>query len=298
MKIGYPCINRTVKCNGNKTFRLRSYSDQRLTETVQNNLACLQKVLKYNIRHNILFFRISSDLVPFASHPVCKFDWQGHFSTSLNELGDLIRQHDIRISMHPDQFIVLNTPRDAVLESSLLELRYHSQLLDLMELDTTAKIQLHVGGVYGDRDTSIKRFIDRYKHLEPVIQRRLVIENDDRSYQLEDCLRIHQATGIPVLFDWFHHQVLNSGESLPDGLKAAARTWRSEDGTPMVDYSSQEPGKIRGKHAQTLDPHDFRNFLALNPKRDLDLMLEIKDKEKSALKALKLLRNETGYIKN
>ena len=146
MKIGYPCINRSLDCKGNRTFRLRSYSNERMQVTVQNNLECLLRILQYNLKYGILFFRISSDLIPFASHPICKFPWQRYFQKSFEEIGQFINKNHVRISMHPDQFIVLNSPRDDVVQRSIAELAYHAEILDLMGLDTSAKIQLHVGG--------------------------------------------------------------------------------------------------------------------------------------------------------
>jgi UV DNA damage endonuclease len=149
MKIGYPCLNRTIGCKADRTFRLKSYTEARLIETVQNNLDCLFRILKFNVEHNILFFRITSDLVPFASHPVCRFDWSSYFQDHLRNLGAFITSHRIRISMHPGQYTVLNTQREPILENSIRELEYHTQVLDSMNLDTSAKMQLHIGGVYG-----------------------------------------------------------------------------------------------------------------------------------------------------
>ena len=290
MKIGYPCINRGIGCTANSTFRLASYSEERLIQKVENNLNCLLKILQYNVQNGFYFFRISSDLIPFASHPVCTFDWAGHFSSQLKKIGSFIRKHNLRISMHPDQFVVINSLKDDVVERSVRELEYHCTLLDKMALDSTAKIQIHVGGVYGDKRSAIDRFIERYNSLSKSLKSRLVIENDDRSYSLDDCLSVHEKIGIPILFDAFHHQCLNNAETLRHALQLSASTWKESDGIPMVDYSSQQRGQRRGSHANTLNIKIFKKFLHETRGLDFDLMLEIKDKETSALKALEVLK--------
>jgi len=294
MKIGYPCINRGIGrgigCTANSTFRLASYTEERLVQKVENNLNCLSKILHYNVQHGFYFFRISSDLVPFASHPVCTFDWAGHFRGEFRKVGEFIKNHNIRISMHPDQFVIINGLKDDVVERSVKELEYHSTVLDKMGLDSSAKIQIHLGGVYGDKHSAIDRFIENYSSLNKSLKSRLVIENDDRSYSLEDCLSVHQKIGIPIIFDSFHHQCLNEGETLRQGLELSARTWKESDGIPMVDYSSQQRGQRPGSHAKTLNIEIFKKFLHETRGLDFDLMLEIKDKETSALKALKILK--------
>ena len=290
MKLGYPCINRHIGCTASSTFRLASYSEEKLTRTVQNNLDCLVKILHYNLKNELLFFRISSDIVPFASHPVCTFDWVGHFRKDLKSIGRFIRKNHIRISMHPDQFVLINALKEDIVERSVKELEYHCALLDEMQLERSAKIQIHVGGVYGDKGKAIERFVDRYHSLSPSLKRRLVVENDDRLFSLKDCLSLHRKIDIPVLFDSFHHQCLNHGETVRQGLAMAAETWQKDDGVPMVDYSSQQRGHRIGTHARTIDVSDFTRVLGQTHGLDVDIMLEIKDKEKSALKALKVLK--------
>jgi UV DNA damage endonuclease len=290
MKIGYPCINRGIGCSTNSTFRLASYSEELLIQKVENNLKCLYKILQYNVQNGFYFFRISSDLVPFASHPVCTFDWANHFRGELRKVGEFIAEHGIRISMHPDQFVIINALKDDVVERSIKELEYHCTLLDKMGLDSTAKIQIHLGGVYGDKDSAMDRFISTYNSLSKPLKSRLVIENDDRSYSLEDCLSVYEKIGIPIIFDAFHHQCLNNGETVRQGLELSARTWSESDGIPMVDYSSQQKGQRCGSHAKTLNPEKFKGFLQEIRGVDFDVMLEIKDKENSAFKALEILR--------
>ncbi|MBE0481042.1 MAG: UV DNA damage repair endonuclease UvsE [Dehalococcoidia bacterium] len=296
MKIGYPCINRTLGCTGDRTFRLKSYSEERLVAAVANNLDCLMTMLRFNADHNMLFFRITSDLVPFASHPVNRFDWKGRFGAEFEEAGAFIREHDIRISMHPDQFTVINSPDPGVSKRSIRELLYHADVLDSMALDTTARIQIHVGGVYGDRDQSIRRFESVFRELPVQVKRRLAVENDDRLYGLRDCLSVSRQTGIPVIFDTLHHGALNSGEDIETAVEAASRTWTTETGMPMVDYSSQRVEGRRGRHVESIDLEDFALFLETTKPYDFDIMLEIKDKEESALKAVQAARRDPRFI--
>jgi len=291
MKLGYPCINRSINCQSNSTFRLASYSEDRLIKTVKNNLDCLTKILRYNLANELLFFRITSDLVPFASHPVCEFDWISFFEPQFKDIGSYIRENNMRVSMHPDQFVLINSLKDDVVKRSIDELHYHCSVLDAMDLDESAKIQIHVGGVYGDKPKAIKRFIERYNSLNKSIKKRLVIENDDRLFSLKDCIEIHQSTKIPVIIDTFHHECLNNGEIIKEAILQAQATWKKSDGLLMIDYSTQKADKRKGTHAITIDLSLFKDFIIETEGLDFDIMLEIKDKEKSAIEALKLLKN-------
>jgi len=295
MKIGYPCINLTIGCKAGRTFRLKSYSPPRLIETVAGNLDCLEAILRWNVERRILFFRITSDLIPFASHPVCRFDWRGHFREQLARIGAFVRSHEVRISMHPDQFTLINSVDEAIFERSRRELLYHAQVLDAMGLDRTAKVQMHVGGVYGNKVESLRRFVTRFAKLDAETRNRLVIENDEKSYSLRDCLAIHEETGVPVLFDSFHHSILNHGEDVYACLEWTAATWKGGDGIPMVDYSSQAAGRPTGSHTPSIDIDDFRAFIRHTRPLDFDVMLEIKDKEASALKAAAVAKEDERF---
>ena len=295
MRIGYPCINRTIDCTANSTFRLKSYSETRLKDSIKNNLLCLRKILQFNLEHRLLFFRISSDLVPFASHPINKFNWQTYFQEDFEEIGAFIIKNRMRISMHPDQFTLINSIKQEIFERSKKELIYHAEILDLMELDKSAKIQIHVGGAYGDKQKSIERFIERFDELDDSVVQRLVIENDDKLYDLNDCLKINAEIHIPILFDNFHNKLHNSATPTKhESFKLAMKTWNEKtDGLPMVDYSSKKDNGSPRQHAETINIEDFDLFLKQTMPFDFDLMLEIKDKEKSAIKAVELaIRDE------
>lgn len=284
-------MNESMDCSTSTTFRLASYSEARLIENVEKNLACLRRILEYNLEHGFLFFRMSSGLVPFASHDVCTYNWQQHFQMTFKRLGDFIKKHDMRISMHPDQFVVLNSPDERIVRNSIAELVYQGSVMDLMGLDSTAKLQIHAGGVYGDKPAALKRFIHTYHTLLPgEVKARLVVENDDRLYSLRDCLELHGETGIPILFDNFHHECLNNGEPMAEALQLAAGTWHPEsDGVLMMDYSSQAHGERKGKHTTTMETDLFREFLTHLNGLDVDIMLEIKDKEASCQRARQVL---------
>jgi len=291
MKIGYPCINNSLNCTSNRTFRLNNYSRNNLIEKVKLNLNCLKKILEFNVKNGILFFRIGSGLIPFASHGICSFNWLQYFNKEFKTIGNYIKKNDIRISMHPDQFVVLNSKNEKTVEKSIKEIDYHCRLLNVMNLKQEAKVQIHVGGVYGEKEKSIKRFIENYGKLDLNIKKRLVLENDHNSYSLEDCLIINKEIDIPVLFDVFHHQCFNNKERVFEAIRKAEKTWNKKDGKLMIDYSSQKKNKRKGVHTETIDVVSFKKFLEQINGVNCDIMLEIKDKEKSALKAVKLIEN-------
>lgn len=287
MKIGYPCINTSIGCTANRTFRLKSYSEKNLKEKVKENLDCLYKILQFNVDHKLLFFRIGSQLIPFASHPICKFNWKKYFKKDFEKIGNYIKKNKIRISMHPNQFTVLNSPNEEIVKKSIKEIEYHCDILDSLKLDSTAKVQIHIGGVYNEKEKSIERFIKNYKKLNRKIKKRLVIENDDISYSLKDCLFVHKKTKIPVLLDVFHHQCLNNKETVKEAVSKASKTWKKKDGVLMIDYSNQKANAKKGTHSNHINLKDYKNFIK-QIKIDFDIMFEIKDKEKSALEVINL----------
>jgi UV DNA damage endonuclease len=122
-------------------------------------------ILNFNKINNIYFFRISLGIIPFAAHPVCHVDWSKVFEVKLKEIGDFISKNNTRVSMHPDHFIILNSKSKDVVINSIRELQYHCSLLDSMKLPTSAKIQIHGGGVHGDKKKAKKDLINNFNEL-------------------------------------------------------------------------------------------------------------------------------------
>lgn len=289
MNIGFVGDSKVLGVSTGRKFRLASYSRERFLETCEMNIKNLDRTVRYASDSGFRFYRINSQLIPFASHPVCKAPWREVFAEPLREIGAFIRKSGMRISMHPDQFVVLNAREPQVVRAAVDELLYHAAVYTLLGLGREHKFQLHVGGIYGDKDESIRRFIRSYKELPEEVKRHLVIENDDRLYSVADCYRIYQETGVPILLDIFHHEMLNNGELVVEAVSLCRSTWQPEDGLPMIDYSSQAAGGRPGKHTDSIDMEHFAAFLKMLPSDDFDIMLEIKDKDVSGMKALEFL---------
>lgn len=294
MKIGYACICDEAENMKFKTCRMRNATNEKLIVLIAHNLRALDAIVEYNYAHGILLYRISSDLIPFGSSSINKLAWQSLFHEQFQALGIKIKNYGMRVSMHPGQYTILNSPRGEVVERAIEDLHYHSLLLNLMELDTTHKIILHIGGVYGDKKSAIDRFIKEYKQLDSRIKKRLVIENDDRNYHVEDVLQISKLLHIPVVFDNLHHSIHFPSRHLDDGgwLALCKDTWEKSDGNQKMHYSEQHRELRLGAHAEHIDIKEFAKYCKHINRKDLDIMLEVKDKHHSALACIERIKEQ------
>jgi UV DNA damage endonuclease len=291
IRIGYACINTKLP-SPNRTCRLKNATPEKILELASANLQALEPILEWNAARGIELFRISSDLIPFGSHPVNTVPWRRILKPQFARLGAFIRRKRLRVSMHPGQFTVLNSPRREVVQSSIKDLDYHAAVLEALGIDDSHKIVIHLGGIYEDKSESLKRFIETSKSLDRRIKARLVIENDERCYTVGDALGASEAIGMPVVFDVFHH-IWNPAleqHSLRSIIDLVANTWRKRDGRVKIHYSNQWPGQPPGTHSKSISTRKFISFYETIHDLDLDIMLEVKDKQQSVLKLLKSLR--------
>lgn len=293
IKIGYACLTLGVPDTGMKTCRQDKAGDQRLKELISANLASLERIIDYNIGMGIQMFRISSDLIPFGSSPVNSLPWWEIFADDFQRIGKKIAGASMRVSMHPGQYTVLNSEDQGVVERAVLDLEYHNRVLDCLVTGKEHKIILHVGGVYGDRQEAKKRFARTASSLDPAILSRLVIENDDRSYPIDQVLELASRVGVPVVFDNLHHQVLppSTERKESEWIALAGETWKSRDGSQKIHYSQQDPGKRPGSHSATINLDHFSAFLKGLEGQKPDIMLEVKDKNLSAIKCINGIQN-------
>ncbi|MBN1944290.1 MAG: UV DNA damage repair endonuclease UvsE [Bradymonadales bacterium] len=297
MKVGYPSINISLTRGDKQLVGIIGSKVDRLWASTAERLDKLRRILEFNQAHHILFFRIQNDLVPFARSVKGKFDWRQLFDLELAQLAEFLRTHRMRINIHPDLDVMLNHPSDRVLQSALADLEYQCELMEALELDRTSKIQLHVGDQFEDGRAGIDRFVRNALALPESIRDRLVIENETIFCSVADCLEIHQRTGLPVVLDVLHHSIKNNGESLTEALEAVSKTWSQADGLMMIDYSSQSPRRRRGRHRENLDRDHFLQFFEASREYDFDLMLELKDREASALQVVELLKDDPRFLR-
>ena len=294
LRLGYACLNTQLPSPA-RTARLANLTTERIPELVDGNLAALEAILCWNRDHGIQVFRLTSNLIPFASHPANTLPWWEVFGERLSRLGRLIRSAGMRISTHPGQYIVLSSARADVVAASVAELDYHDRLLDALGLDASHKIVLHVGAGVADRRAAYDRFAAGYAQLSDGAAARLALENDER-WPLDTTLALAERLRVPVVFDVFHHELAPSLEPL--GLRElvlrAHETWRRCDGRQEVHFSTQQPGKRPGAHAETVDLDAFDRFADEVGDLPLDCILEVKDKEQSVLRARSRLRPQSA----
>jgi UV DNA damage endonuclease len=263
----------------------------------RNNLRACKNILRWNDEHDIRVFRISSSMVPFASHPANKGSWKIDLAPLLAEIGEYAMDKGMRLSMHPGQYTVLNSQGEATFKTALADLDYHTSLLELMGLSFQARIILHCGGRYGDLlNKSLQRLEERYLELPERIRRRIAFENDEKVCGA-DILDLCKRIGAPRIFDVFHHRLHPSLPRMSEReiIEAFAQTW-PEGERQKIHYSDQNPCKPKGSHSDHVDLAKFLDFYQTVSDTELEVMLEAKDKERSVL-AVKEALSDTGIYR-
>jgi UV DNA damage endonuclease len=293
MAIGNCCLLRGIYHTNYQTIKVSSVTDQKLKEVIEYNLISLDNAINFSIDNKIKFFRLSSDIIPFGSNTVNKIKWHQLYKKQLAAIGEKIIKAKMRVSFHPGQYSVLNSPDPKVVRNTVKDLEFHALFLDSLGLDYTHKMVLHIGGVYGDKEAAIKRFAKNFELLSKSAQNRLIIENDDKSYHTEDALKLSAMIGTPVVYDNFHNSILTSDKSISDyeWIKRCAKTWKSKDGRPKTHFSTQQVGAIKGTHSHRVLINEFMPYYEKVKDLDVDYMLEVKDKNISSIKLINIIEN-------
>lgn len=280
----------------NNLLKIPSPADRRkrLAALTRTNIASTTRLFHHNRAYDIKVFRLTSKLVPLATHPLVQdWDWPHELATEFKTLGELAVRDRIRISAHPDHFTLLNSPRDEVVQAAVNDLIYHDRILNLMGLDAGAKLVIHVGGSYQEKASATSRFIENYNRLPDYLKARIVLENDDKSYGASEVLSLCQDLKIPMVLDIHHHCCLNNGEPIADLLPAIFATWDKESLPPKVHVSSPRDARNIRAHADYIDLTFFCDFLnsARDLGRDFDVMCEAKAKDAALFRLLDGLKS-------
>ncbi|MDG5788422.1 UV DNA damage repair endonuclease UvsE [Evansella sp. AB-P1] len=287
MRLGYACINLSLPTKF-KTCRLATFYQRGpsiIKELSVHNLQNVLAALEWNRSHNILFYRMSTGIVPLGSHEKMTWDWWN--DEDILQLTKQIKKYkdkyNMRLSMHPGQFTLLNTPKEDVLERSIADLEYHDKLLQLVG---GTDMIIHGGGEYGNLDLAKARFIENYKKLSSSIKRKLRLENDDRTYTLSDVIDIYKESSIPICFDIHHHNCNNPDQPIELLLDHVFTSW-DKVGIPKVHISSGKEHINDRRHHDYVFEKDFLSLLSVLKDKDVDIMVEAKMKELAVLKIQK-----------
>ena len=302
--LGYACINTNLntlpkkqRVTTNRSMVKRTFKERGLSyasELALANCRDLLTVLKWNHANGIHFFRLSSDLFPWASEynlsDLPDFD---DICLALQEAGDFVHDNGHRITTHPGPFNVLGSPKESVVIKTIKELNTHSEIFDMMGLEESpyAKINIHVGGTYGGGFAgTAERFCRNFLKLSTSCQNRLTVENDDKASMwstrhLYDY--IYKVIRIPIVFDYHHHKFCTGGQTEQEALELAMSTW--QDVKPVVHYSQDRSVEHNDPKIRP-QAHSDSYWTAIETYgHDIDIMLECKHKEQGLFKMRQLL---------
>ncbi len=292
-KVGYACINEHLKPKKFRSIRLatvRLKGIDALREVIHHNISFVEEILCWNLTHDITMYRVSSDLLPLVTHPdlLENYEWRWYndliIMNQLSRIRKLVKKHKMRLSMHPDQYTVINSNKAYVVQASIENLTYHSKLLAAIG---GRDMIIHVGGVYGDKPNAMKRFVQVYNGLSDEIKSFLRLENDDKSYDIFEVLELSSETGVPIVFDLHHHRCLSEASITPMLLKRIQMTWSLM--TPKIHLSSGKTSEKDRRHHDYISAEDCLWLCQIYGGHNIDVMVEAKQKEKAAMGVISYL---------
>ena len=312
IRLGYVAIALNLKkVTTSSTVTFATYNKlkneeeklRKLKRVTFSNLDALESILKYNIENNIHFYRLTSKLIPLSTHPEVLWEYAKYFNKELNRIGKIIKESNMRVDFHPDQFNVINSIKENVVKDTIRNLSHAVDLYDFMDYKE-GKLVIHIGSSAGGKEDSIQRFISNYKTFPNRIKERLILENDDKVFTAKDVLKICEEVEVPMVIDIHHHNCKNDEDNLIELLPRIFDTWNNENLPPKIHFSSPREGKLDRKHADYIDVNDFVSFLNLSKEsinRDFDVMIEAKKKDQALFKLMEDLRRinyNCKYIDN
>ena len=274
----------------------KNYNTSKLLEITKNNLDSLYKIIKYNVKNNFHFYRLTSKLVPLATHDKVNFDYITPFLDKYKKISKLINDNNIRVDTHPDQYAVLNSMDSKIVKNTVEILEYHYKIMDALGIKDKIII-LHVGSSACGKKASITRFINNFNKLPDHIKKCITVENDDKVYNIKDVLELCHKINVPMVLDYHHFICNNEKEDINDYLKEIINTWDGK--LPKMHFSSPK-SKLKKEfrsHSDYINKECFIEFINILKKqdKDIDIMLEAKAKDDAISRLVRCLKYETNY---
>ena len=299
IRLGYACVPVTIDetASHSLTFtnykKLGSKGNEKLDLVIKSNFESLEKILRYNIKNDITFFRMTSELIPLVSHPDVHYDFLNQYKDYYKKIGKIIKENNLRVDIHPSAYTVLNSVNENVVTSTINILEFYQKMYESMKIDS--KIVLHVGSKVGGKKAGINRFIDNFNKLNKDLQKLIVVENDDRSYNIRNILSLCEKLNIPMVLDYHHFKVNKNNEKIEDYIQRIFKTWK--DDVPKVHFSSPKDKKNKRSHSDYINVDEFIDFLEKIKftKKDFDVMIEAKQKDDAIFRLIRQLKYKTDY---
>ena len=274
----------------------KNYNTSKLLEITKNNLDSLYEIIKYNVKNNFHFYRLTSKLVPLATHDKVDFDYITPLLDEYKKIGKLINDNNIRVDTHPDQYAVLNSMDSKIVKNTVEILEYHYKIMDAIGIKDKIII-LHVGSSAYGKKASITRFINNFNKLPDHIKKCIAVENDDKVYNIKDVLELCHKINVPMVLDYHHFICNNEKEDINDYLKEIIDTWDGK--LPKMHFSSPK-SKLKKEfrsHSDYINKECFIKFINILKKqdKDIDIMLEAKAKDDAVSRLARCLKYETNY---
>lgn len=274
----------------------KNYNTSKLLEITKNNLDSLYEIIKYNVKNNFHFYRLTSKLVPLATHDKVNFDYITPLLDEYKKIGKLINDNNIRVDTHPDQYAVLNSMDSKIVRNTVEILEYHYKIMDAIGIKDKIII-LHVGSSACGKKASITRFINNFNKLPDHIKKCIAVENDDKVYNIKDVLELCHKINVPMVLDYHHFICNNEKEDINDYLKEIIDTWDGK--LPKMHFSSPKSKfkKEFRSHSDYINKECFIKFINILKKqdKDIDIMLEAKAKDDAVSRLVRCLKYETNY---
>ena len=292
IRLGYACISKTLDITSSHTITYTNYEktrnkEEKLIEITNKNLNNLEEILKYNIKNNIHFYRISSKIIPLATHPNIKINLLNIFKEKLEHIGNIIKENNLRVDIHLDEYCVLNSTNPNIANSTINRIKFYKNMLKTMNIESY--MILHIGSSAFGIEKSITRFINNFKKLDEESKNMIILENDDKVFKIEDVLKICKTLNIPMVLD-HHHYKCNRVEPLEQHIKEIIKTWKGK--TPKMHISSKKNNKEFRSHHDYIDINDFIELTNISKKEntDIDIMIEAKQKDMALFKLIRELK--------